>query len=167
LPGIKSVIEAYCKVLEVKKGKRTKAKNMRIIKTRATKVLTTMIATGLMAGTAFAGGGNSDSPYTAGSNTINVTLPEAVAVGGKVLPRGQYKISEVTFGTESMFMLRDDNGNTAAVLEATRTVSRKVNFSGADEKTELFLSSSEDGTFHLSQLFIEGQGTGFQFVNLK
>jgi hypothetical protein len=127
-----------------------------------------MIATGLMTSTAFAGGGNSESPYSTGANTINVTLPEAVCVGDKTLPRGPYKLSEIRFGSESSFLFRDDNGNTAAIAEATRTVSpRKVDSSGAVEKTELLLLSSEDGTVHLNQLFIEGQTGGFQFVNLK
>jgi hypothetical protein len=143
---------------------------MRTTKTKATKFFITVIASGLMASAAFAGdGGNTQSPYAAGANTINVTLPEAVSVGDKTLRRGKYQISEIALGSaESSFLFRDDNGNTAAILQATRTASpSKVDFSGAAEKTELLLSSSEDGTVRLNKLFIEGQTSGFQFVNLK
>jgi hypothetical protein len=142
---------------------------MRTAKVKATKLFTTLIAAGLMAGTAFAGGGNAEAPYAAGANAINVTLPEAIRVGDKTLPPGKYQISEVALGSaHSSFLFRDDNGNTAAILGATRTASPgKIDLSGAVEKTELLLSSDESGTVRLNKLFIEGQVSGFLFVNLK
>jgi len=155
--------------VEVDKRKGNRLQIMRTTKTKAITFLTTIIATGLMAGTAFAGSGNTMSPYAAGANTINVMLPEAIKVGHKTLPPGKYQISEIALGSAlSSFLFRDDSGNTAAILEATRTASpSKVDLSGAVEKTELLLSSSEDGTVRLNKLFIEGQVSGFRFVNLK
>ena len=110
-----------------------------------------MIATGLIAGAAFSGGGN----------TVSVILPGAVSVGGATLPGGQYKITESTLADgNSLFVFRSEKGETAVA------VASKNADPSADQKTEVVLSK-EGGTLHLDKLFIEGASVGYQFAETK
>jgi len=59
-------------------------------------------------------------------------------------------------GSQSIFLFRDDKGETAAVAVASKTADpTDVNSWGGSEKTEAVLSPSEDGTLHLNRMFIE------------
>ncbi len=124
---------------------------MTSLKSIGTKVVAAMIATGLIAGAAFAAGGD----------TITVTLPEAVSVGGATLPGGQYTITEVSpvDGT-NLFVFRSSKGNTAAAI-AMRSAEPV-----AGQKTEVVLTH-EGGTLHLDKLFIAGDSAGYQFAESK
>jgi hypothetical protein len=124
---------------------------MNTFKSIGTKVVSAMIATGLMAGAAFAAGGN----------TVSVTLPQAVSVGSATLPSGQYTITESSLADgNSLFVFRSEKG------EATVAVASKNADPSADQKTEVVLSK-EGGTLHLDKLFIEGDGVGYQFAETK
>jgi hypothetical protein len=121
-----------------------------------TKIAAVMIGTGLIASAAFAG---------LNGGTVNITLSDPVVVGSRTLPSGDYTISEVQLGAESVFVFRNDNGDAAAVATATRTASPPDrNYYGASEKTEITLSPSEDGTLHLKDMFIEGDSAGYHFM---
>ena len=115
-----------------------------------TKVVAAMIATGLVAGAAFAAGGS----------TVKVTLPEAVVVGGATLASGQYTITESSLADGNLFVFRSDKG------EATVAMAMKNAEPAADQKTEVVLSH-EGGILHLDKLFIEGDAAGYQFVESK
>lgn len=113
-----------------------------------------MIATGLVASTAFAS-----------SNVVTVTLPESVSVGKTTLAPGQYQMSEISLASvQSIFVFRDDKGDTAAVVIASKTADpTDVNTWGASQKTEVILSPREGKSTRLDKVFIEGQTTGYQF----
>lgn len=136
---------------------RKAGKNQMInLRNAGTKIAATMIGTGLAATAAFAG---------LGGTTVNVTLPDPVVIGGKTLPSGDYKVSEMQLGAENVFVFRDDSGEAAAVVTATRTATPpERNFYGASEKTEITLWPSEDGTRHLKDMFIEGDPAGYHFM---
>jgi len=121
------------------------------LKTMGTKVVAAMIGTGLIAGAAFAAGGD----------TVTVTLPEAVTVGGATLASGQYTITESSpaDGT-NLFVFRSDKGETTAAI-AMRSAEPV-----AGQKTEVVLSH-EGGILHLDKLFIAGDSAGYQFADSK
>jgi len=124
---------------------------MNTLKTIGTKVVTAMIATGLVAGAAFAAGGD----------TITVTLPEAVTVGGATLPSGQYTITESAPADGSnLFVFRSAKG------ETTAAIAMKCAEAAVDQKTEVVLSH-EGGSLHLDKLFIAGDSAGYQFADSK
>jgi hypothetical protein len=124
---------------------------MSTLKTIGTKIVAAMIATGLVAGAAFAAGGD----------TITLTLPEAVTVGGATLPSGQYTITESSpsYGS-NLFVFRSDKGETTAAI-AMRSAEP-----AAGQKTEVVLSH-EGGSLHLDKLFIAGDSAGYQFADSK
>src|SRR5580704_14217103 len=102
---------------------------MNTFKSIGTKVVSAMIATGLMAGAAFAAG-----------NTVSVTLPEAVSVGSATLASGQYTITESSMADgNSLFVFRSGKGASAVA------VASKNADPSADQKTEIVLSK-EGGT---------------------
>jgi uncharacterized cupredoxin-like copper-binding protein len=109
-------------------------------------ILTAMIATGLVAGAAFAA-----------SNTITVNLPQAINVGDATLASGQYTVTESNLadGT-SLFVFRNDKG------DATAATAMKSANPTVDQKTEVILSN-EGGKMHLDKMFIEGDSAGYQF----
>ncbi len=124
---------------------------MNALKSIGTKVVTAMIATGLVAGAAFAAPGTS----------VRVTLPEAITVGGATLASGQYTITESSMGDgSSLFVFRSEKG------EATAAIAMKSAEPVADQKTEVVLSHG-GGTLHLDKLFIAGDSTGYQFAVTK
>ena len=121
---------------------------MNAFKTLGTKFAAAIIATGLVAGAAFAGTGA----------VVTVTLPQAVTLGSSTLASGEYKVTEFTMADgSSMFVFRSDKG------EATSAMAMKNADPAVDQKTEVVLSNS-GGTLHLDKMFIEGQATGYQFA---
>jgi hypothetical protein len=124
---------------------------MNALKSIGTKVVSAIIATGLVAGAAFAASGT----------TVSVTLPQSVNVGSAVLPSGAYKVTEfsMTDGS-SMFVFRNDKG------EATSAMAMKNANPATDQKTEVVLSN-QNGTLHLDKMFIAGQSTGYQFAGSR
>jgi hypothetical protein len=117
------------------------------IKNIGTKLVSAMIATGLVAGAAFAAPGA----------IIKVTLPEAVTIGNAVLASGEYTITESSMADgSSLFVFRSDKGT------ATSAMAMKSAEATADQKTEVVLSKT-NGTLHLDKMFIEGEETGYQF----
>ncbi len=123
---------------------------MNTLKTIGTKVVTAMIAAGLVAGAAFAAG-----------HSITVTLPEAVTVGGATLPSGQYTITESTPADGSnLFVFRSDKG------ETTAAIAMKCAEAAVGQKTEVILSH-EGSALHLDKLFIAGDSAGYQFADSK
>src|ERR1700744_1431963 len=109
-------------------------------------IFTAIVATGLIAGAAFAA-----------SNTITVNLPEAINVGEATLASGQYTVTESNMadGT-SLFVFRNDKG------EATAATAMKNADQAADQKTAMILSN-EGGKMPLDRLFVEGESVGYQF----
>ena len=124
---------------------------MNALKSIGTKIVTAAIATGLIAGAAFAAGGD----------TVTVTLPQAVSVGGATLPSGQYKITESTLADgNSLFIFRSEKGDAASAI------AMKSAEPSSDQKTEVVLSN-EGGALHLDKMFIAGDGAGYQFAPSK
>lgn len=124
---------------------------MNALKTFATKIIGTAIATGLIAGAAFA----------ATASSVNVTLPEPVSIGGATLASGHYTITEsFNAGNVSMLVFRDDKG------DATTAIAKKIADRADDDKTEVILSQN-GGTLHLDKMFIQGDAVGYQFDGAK
>jgi hypothetical protein len=124
---------------------------MNALKSIGTKVVTAMIATGLVAGAAFAASGF----------TVKVTLPEAISLGNATLASGEYTITESSMNDgNSLFVFRSEKGDT------TSAVAMKNADPSASRKTEVVLSN-EGGILHLDKMFIEGESTGYQFSALK
>jgi len=124
---------------------------MNALKSIGTKVMTAAIATGLVAGAAFAASGS----------VVTVTLPQSVTVGNATLASGQYTITESSMADgNSLFVFRSDKGDTTAAI------AMKGAEPAADQKTSVVLSN-DNGSLHLDKVFIAGQSTGYQFVDLK
>jgi hypothetical protein len=123
---------------------------MNALKSMGTKLALAVVATGLVAGAAFAA-----------DSTLSVTLPESVNIGNTTLASGHYTVTEfsVTEGC-AMFVFRDDKGDTASAV-AMRTAD-----SPDETKTSVVLAN-EGGSFHLDKIFIEGSPAGFQFADSK
>ena len=124
---------------------------MNAFKSIGTKVVTTMIATGLVAGAAFAATGD----------TVTVTLPQSVSVGNATLASGQYTVTESSMADgSSLFVFRSAKGDT------TSAMAMKSAYPAVDQKTQVVLSN-EGGTLHLDKMFIEGDSAGYQFAVSK
>jgi hypothetical protein len=116
------------------------------------KIAITMIATGLACGAAFAAAGQ----------TVSVTLPEAVDVGGTTIPGGHYTITEADdLGGRSLFVIRSDNGSSVASVLAMKNADPS-----GDQKTDVVLTN-KGGAMHLDKLFIAGESAGYQFEETK
>jgi hypothetical protein len=121
---------------------------MNALKSIGTKIVTAMVATGLIAGAAFGADGY----------MVTVTLPDAVNVSGATLPGGQYTITESTMADgNSLFIFRSEKGG------ATSAVALKSAEPAVYQKTEIVFSN-EGGTLHLDKMFIKGDGAGYQFA---
>jgi hypothetical protein len=124
---------------------------MNALKSIATKVIAATIATGLIAGAAFAAGGS----------TVTVTLPQSVNLGNATLAGGQYTITESSMSDgSSLFVFRSDKGDVASAL-AMRSAEPAI-----DQKTAVILSN-DHGTLHVDKLFIEGDSAGYQFAESR
>ena len=120
---------------------------MSTLKSIGTKVVTAMIATGLVAGAVFAATGD----------TVTVTLPQSVSVGNATLASGQYTVTESSMADgSSLFVFRSAKGDTTAAT------AMKSADGAASQKTEVVLSN-EGGTLHVDKMFIEGDSVGYQF----
>jgi hypothetical protein len=124
---------------------------MKAITNFGIKVIGAMIATGLVAGAAFAASGD----------TLTINLPEAATVNGSTLASGQYNVTESSLADgSSLLVFRSDKG------DATAVVAMKTAEPSADQKSEVVLSH-EGGTLHLDKMFIAGESAGFQFSESK
>ena len=124
---------------------------MKAITNFGIKVIGAMIATGLVAGAAFAASGD----------TLTINLPEAATVNGSTLASGQYNVTESSLADgSSLLVFRSDKG------DATAVVAMKTAEPSADQKSEVVLSH-EGGTLHLDKMFIAGETAGFQFSESK
>ena len=124
---------------------------MKAITNFGIKVIGAMIATGLVAGAAFAASGD----------TLTINLPEAATVNGSTLASGQYNVTESSLAdASSLLVFRSDKG------DATAVVAMKTAEPSADQKSEVVLSH-EGGTLHLDKMFIAGESAGFQFSESK
>jgi hypothetical protein len=116
-----------------------------------TKVVFSMIATGLVAGAAFAASGD----------TLTINLPESATVNGSTLASGKYKVTETAMADgSSLLVFRSDKGT------ATAVVAMKSAEPSAAQKSEVVLSN-EGGSMHLDKMFIEGESAGYQFSESK
>ncbi len=107
------------------------------------------MAGGLMAGVMFAGE----------VNPVTVTLPHAVTVGSTTLPSGEYTISSVDMADGELFVVRSANNPTVSLL------AEKIG-SPDQNKTEVVFTKDGD-TWHFDKLFLQGDETGYQFINVK
>jgi hypothetical protein len=124
---------------------------MSTFKSIGTKVMTAMIATGLVAGAAFAASGD----------TVTVNLPQSVSVGNATLASGQYTVTESSLADgSSLFVFRSAKG------AVTSAVAMKSADPAVDQKTAVVLSN-DGGALHLDKLFIEGDSAGYQFAVTK
>ena len=124
---------------------------MNSLKSIGTKVVTAMIATGLVAGAAFAASGTQ----------VTVNVPQSFTVGSATLASGQYNVTESSLADgSSLFVFRSDKGAT------TSAIALKSADAAVDQKTEVVLSN-EGGTLHLDKMFIAGESSGYQFVDSK
>jgi hypothetical protein len=123
---------------------------MNTLKNIGTKLAAAVVATGLIAGTAFGAG-----------SVVTVNLPEAVNVGNTILASGQYTITEFSLSSgRSIFVFRSDKGETASVVGSRTADAPEA------QKTVVVLSH-EGGALHVDKLFIEGDQTGIQFADSK
>ena len=124
---------------------------MNSLKNFGTKVVFTMIASGLAVGAAFAASGD----------TLTINLPEAATVNGSALSSGQYTVTESSMGDgSSLLVFRSEKGDTTAV------VAMKSAEPAADQKSEVVLSH-EGGSLHIDKMFIQGESAGYQFSESK
>jgi hypothetical protein len=124
---------------------------MNTLKNFGTKVVFSMIATGLVAGAAFATTGD----------TLNINLPEAATVNGSTLASGHYKVTETSMADgSSLLVFRSEKG------AATAVVAMKSAEPSAAQKSEVILSH-EGGSLHLDKMFIQGESAGYQFSESK
>jgi len=107
------------------------------------------MAGGLMAGVMFAGE----------VNPVTVTLPHAVTVGSTTLPSGDYTISSVDMADGELFVVRSANNPTVSLL------AEKIG-SPDQNKTEVVFTKDGDN-WHFDKLFLQGDETGYQFINVK
>jgi hypothetical protein len=107
------------------------------------------MAGGLMAGVMFAGE----------VNPVTVTLPHAVTVGSTTLPSGEYTISSVDMADGELFVVRSANSPTVSLL------AEKIG-SPDQNKTEIVFAKDGDN-WHFDKLFLQGDETGYQFINVK
>ena len=82
-----------------------------------------------------------------------------MTVGSTTLPSGTYSISSLEMADGEYFVIR--GANTPIVTLPAMKID-----SDQSTKTQLVLSQ-EGNAWHLDKLFIEGDGTGYQFVNIK
>ena len=123
---------------------------MNTLKNIGSKLAAAVVATGLIAGTAFGAG-----------SVITVNLPDAVNVGSTTLASGQYTITEYSVSSgRSLFVFRSDKGDTATVMGSRTADAPEA------QKTAIVLSN-EGGSLHLDKLFVEGDQTGIQFADTK
>jgi len=123
---------------------------MNTLKNIGSKLAAAVVATGLIAGSAFGAG-----------SVITVNLPDAVNVGSTTLASGQYTITEYSVASgRSLFVFRSDKGDTATVMGS------RIADAPEAQKTAVVLSN-EGGSLHLDKLFIEGDQTGIQFADSK
>jgi len=132
---------------EIKTGRYKKMKNAfsRIGRTCARVAM----AGGLMVGVMLAGE----------VNPVTVTLPHAVTVGSTTLPSGEYTISSVDMADGELFVVRSANGATVSLL------SEKIEAPDQDKTKVVFTKDGDN--WHFDKLFIQGDETGYQFVNVK
>jgi len=109
-----------------------------------------VIAGGLMAGGLLA------------ANPVKVNLPHSVMVGSISLPTGEYTISPLNMSDgQEYFVVRGDHGP-AVTLPAQR-IDADNQESG---RTQVIFAQDGD-QWRFDRLFIEGDDTGFQFINSK
>ncbi len=124
---------------------------MNSLKNFGTKVVFSMIASGLAVGAAFAASGD----------TLTINLPEAASLNGSTLASGQYRVTETAMADgSSLLVFRSDKGN------ATAVVAMKSAEPSADQKSAVVLSN-EGGSLHVDKLFIQGESAGYQFSESK
>jgi hypothetical protein len=95
--------------------------------------------------------------FAAAPNTVTLTLPHSVTVGSTTLPSGQYTISgvEMSDGNE-YFVVR--SAKTAPVTLSAQRID-------ASDSSKTHVVLSRDGeAWHFEKLFLEGDGTGYEFV---
>jgi hypothetical protein len=107
------------------------------------------MAGGLMAGVMLAGE----------VNPVTVTLPHAVTVGSTTLPSGDYTISSVDMADGELFVVRSANNPTVSLL------AEKIG-SPDQNKTEVVFTKDGDN-WRFDKLFLQGDETGYQFINVK
>lgn len=90
---------------------------------------------------------------------IQVTLPHAVTVGSTTLPSGKYTLSNLDMADGEYFVVRGE-GTPIVTLQAMRVEPDQ------SDKTQVIFSQDGD-KWHFEKLFIQGDGVGYQFVNLK
>jgi hypothetical protein len=106
------------------------------------------------------GGGLIAGGLMAASPTrINVTFPHAVTVGSTTLPSGNYTISTLDMSDGEYFVIRGE-GALVVTLQAMKIDPDQL------DKTQVIFSQDGD-TWHFEKLFVQGDGTGYQFLNGK
>ena len=119
---------------------------MNALKSIAVKVFTVAIATGLVAGGAFAA-----------DLTVAITLPPSVKLGGATLAGGEYKVTESPMGNGSgWFEFRSETGELVGVM------AKKSAEPSVGGKTEVILSHEGD-TVRVDKLFIAGDSASYEF----
>jgi hypothetical protein len=94
------------------------------------------------------------------SETIKVTLPQAIQVGGNHLAPGDYVIRSLdTTGGEPILVFESDKGVSFAV--AAMRIPEPLN--EPVDKTELVLQR-EGGTLTLQKIWIQDENYGYEFL---
>jgi hypothetical protein len=109
------------------------------------------------------GGGLIAGALLAGQvNRVIVTLPHAVTVGATTLPTGEYTLTSVDMADgDQYFVVRGDH--TPTVTLQAQKIDAAANGAG---KTEVVFSQDAN-EWRFEKLFVQGEPTGYQFLNAK
>ena len=99
--------------------------------------------------------------WAAEPSPIVVTLPHAVTIGNTVLPSGEYTISPIDVANGDEYFVVRSAHSSPVTLQA-----QKVPVSDESLATQLVFTREGD-TWHFDKMIVEGQGSGYQFVNVK
>ena len=91
---------------------------------------------------------------------VTVTIPHDVTVGSTTLPGGEYTISDTHMPSgDEVFLIRSASGK-AVTLQASKIDSND------QSKTEVVFTKDGD-TWRFDKMFVQGEESGYQFVNVK
>jgi hypothetical protein len=80
-----------------------------------------------------------------------------VTVGNTTLPSGSYTISNLDMADGEYFVIRSANSAAVATIQAMKITAN------TNDKTQIQFSQDGD-TWRFDKMFVEGDGTGYQFV---
>jgi hypothetical protein len=109
------------------------------------------------------GGGIVANAQIDSDSRIEANVPFAFVVGKNTLPAGKYEIKGIDDNTPGVLELRSANGRKPIVFE---TEAARTRDDESASRTELVFDKIGD-TYFLSQVWVEGNGSGSQLAKSK